>query len=658
MIPLKEFAARTWALLICVCVISFADACTAQEQADYPIKPVPGKDVTVESGFWAERIETNRRTTIPYCLEQCRQSGRIDNFAIAGGLKKGVHKGHYFNDSDVFKVIEGAAYSLGIYPDAELEKQIDAIILKIAAAQEDDGYLYTVRTVNPAKVPEPSGNERWSNLRYSHELYNLGHLYEAAVAYYQATGKRGLLDVAIKSAGLLRRTFGPDKKQDTSGHEEVEIGLVRLYRATGKKKYLDLAKFFINQRGNHTARQSYKDFRQDHKPFAEQSEALGHAVSGAYLYCGAADVAALTGDAEYVKALDRIWADVVSKKMYITGVAAARGEKFSSAYQLPNLKGYNETCAAIAFAMWNHRMFLLHGESKYMDLVERSLHNGISAGVSLRGDEFFYSNPLESDGKHKFNGIDVPDEQLTASRWPWFLCACCPSNVARAMPSVVSYAYAHKDRTIYINLYMAGRARIKTANQSIALTVDTKYPWDGAVKITVEPEKDSAEFAMNLRIPGWVRDMASPTGLYRYFDRSGWNVQVRVNGQEAALSWDGGYARILRRWNKGDIIELNLPMRVRRIVCDEKVESNRGKVALERGPIVYCVEWFDNGGKVSHLSVSDDDRFSVEYRKDALGGINVLSRIGEPMLAIPYYTWAHRGEGQMKVWLDRKMGDE
>jgi DUF1680 family protein len=619
---------------------------------DYPIKPVPVSAVKLSDGFWQRRVETNRKVTIPYSLAKCEESGRIDNFAIAGGLKDGSHKGHYFNDSDVFKVVEGACYSLMDYPDAELEKYLDEIIAKIAAGQEKDGYLYTARTANPDNPPEHSGKQRWSKLRYSHELYNLGHLYEAAAAYYEATGKRNLLDVATKSADLLVRTFGADKKRDTSGHEEVEIGLVRLYRVTGKNDYLALAKFFIDERGNHHDRESYKDFRQDHKPFIQQDHAVGHAVSGAYLYGGAADVAVLTSNSDYARAVNRIWWDVVTSKLYITGVAAGRGEKFGDPYKLPNLKGYNETCAAIGLAMWNYRMFLSSGDSRYIDLVERSIYNTVLAGVSLGGEEFFYSNPLESDGKHKFNGIDVPDDELTASRWPWFLCACCPSNITRFIPQVQSYAYAVKENDIYVNLYIAGEATITTANNTIKLKVDTKYPWEGQIRITVDPQKSPANFSLKLRVPGWARNSPVPGGLYRYLSNNTKAVRFKVIGEEIEPSRDKGYAVIKRYWHKGDEVVINIPMPVRRVLCNEKIEDNRGKVALDRGPIVYCVEWPDNDGNVSDISIGDSDKFEVEYRNDMLGGVNVIK--GDDLLAIPYYAWAHRGEGEMKVWLSRQ----
>ncbi|MDZ7333408.1 MAG: glycoside hydrolase family 127 protein, partial [candidate division KSB1 bacterium] len=414
--------------MLFVAMVLLFTACSKKPQKDYPIKPVPFTDVQVTDQFWQPRMETNRTVTIPYDFKKCEETGRIDNFAKAGGLMEGEFVGIRYNDSDVYKVIEGAAYSLRLYPDPQLEQYLDDLIAKIAAAQEDDGYLYTARTINPAKPPKNAGPERWSYLIHSHELYNVGHMYEAAVAYYQATGKRSLLDVAIKNANLIDSVFGPGKKHDPPGHQEIEIGLTKLYRVTGDERYLKLAKFFLDQRGRYIGRKPYDEYisaeyTQDHKPVIEQDEAVGHAVRAGYMYSGMADVAALTGDQDYIKAIDRIWENVVSKKLYITGGIGARseGEAFGDNYELPNLEAYNETCAAIANMFWNHRLFLLHGDAKYIDVLERTLYNGFLSGVGLDGNEFFYPNPLESDGRH--------------NRSPWFDCACCPVNVVLFLPS-------------------------------------------------------------------------------------------------------------------------------------------------------------------------------------------------------------------------------
>ncbi|MBM4081180.1 MAG: glycoside hydrolase family 127 protein, partial [Planctomycetes bacterium] len=401
---------------------------------DYPIQPVPFTAVRVRDEFWQPRMETNRAVTVWYDLKKCEETGRIDNFAKAAGLMKGEFRGIPFDDSDVYKVIEGAAYSLALQPDPKLDKYLDEIIAKIAAAQEPDGYLYTARRLFPAeKMPAMSGRERWSNLASSHELYNVGHLYEAAVAHFLATGKRSLLDVALRNADFICQTFGPgaDQRKDPPGHQEIEMGLVKLYRVTAERKYLDQAKFFLDQRGRPEGHKLRGAGQQDHKPVVEQDEAVGHSVRACYMYSGMADVAALTGDAAYLRAIDRLWENVVGKKLYLTGGVGARpkGEAFGDAHELPNSTAYTETCAAIANALWNHRMFLLHGHAQYLDVLERIIYNGFLAGVALSGDQFFYPNPLEADGKRRFN-------HGGATRQPWFGCACCPVNVVRFIPSL------------------------------------------------------------------------------------------------------------------------------------------------------------------------------------------------------------------------------
>ncbi len=402
--------------------------------------------MTIGDGFWSPRLKTNRQVTIPYDFARCEETGRIDNFAKAGRLMPGEFRGIFFDDSDVYKVIEGAAYSLAVQPDAKLDAYLDALIVKIAAAQEPDGYLYTARTLNPDNPPAGSGKHRWENERESHETYNLGHLFEAAVAHHQATGKRSLLDVAIKAADLVDRTFGLDGRHEVPGHQEIEIGLVKLYRETGDERYLRLAKFFLDERGRADHHQLYGPELQDHVPVVQQSEAVGHAVRAAYMYSGMADVAALTGDDAYIRAIDRLWENVISRKLYLTGGIGARAqtEAFGADYELPNKQAYNETCAAIALAMWAERMFLLEGNSKYIDVLERVLYNGFLSGISLDGDKFFYPNPLACDGRTPFN-------QGTLGRAPWFACSCCPVNVARFVPSLPGYVYATRDKAIYVN---------------------------------------------------------------------------------------------------------------------------------------------------------------------------------------------------------------
>ena len=619
---------------------------------DYPITPVAFTGVTFDDRFWLPRLTTNREVTIPYDFRKCEETGRIDNFAKAAGLMAGPHEGIFFNDSDVFKVVEGAAYSLSLHPDSELDAYLDDLIAKIAGAQEDDGYLYTARTIEPeAMDPEREGLTRWSNLRVNHELYNVGHLYEAAVAHHQATGKRTLLEVATRNAELIDSVFGPGKIRDVPGHEEIEIGLAKLYRVTGERRYLALAKFFLDQRGqpdrgNLQANYDNPGYTQDHLPVTEQREAVGHAVRAGYLYSGMADVAALTGDRAYIDALDALWTNVVAKRMYLTGGIGARhhGEAFGDDYELPNAKAYAETCAAIANALWNHRMFLLHGDAKYLDVLERTLYNGFLSGISLQGDTFFYANPLSSDGEWPFN------VRTGAVRYPWFECSCCPTNVARLLPSLPGYAYAHRDGDLYVNLYVAGTATVVTSAGGVTLTQDTDYPWSGAVKLTVDPPAESA-FTIRLRIPGWARGEPVPSDLYRHLDASGAAPSLQVNGAPADLELDRGFAVVRRHWRPGDVVELDLPMPVRRVVSHEGVAGNRGRVAVERGPLVYCAEGADNGGTALELTLPDAAVLTAEHDAGLLGGVTTI-RAGSITL-IPYYAWSHRGAGEMTVWLQR-----
>lgn len=636
----------------------------AAETKDYPFTPVPFTDVKIGDGFWLPRLETNRRVTVPYDFQKCEETGRISNFARAGGLEQGKFEGIPFNDSDVVKVVEGASYTLAMHPDPKLDKYLDDLIVKIAAAQEDDGYLYTARTLGFTNGM--TGPERWSHLAASHEFYNVGHMYEAAVAHFLATGKRTLLEVAVKNADLLVKTFGPEPGQliTVPGHEEIEIGLVKLYRATGEEKYLRLAKFFIDMRGRSDKRKLFGEYCQDHKPLVEQTEVTGHAVRAGYLYAGVADVAALTGDADYVRAIDRLWQDMVSRQMYLTGSVGVfeHGEGYSQPYDLPNLKAYNETCAAIANALWNHRMFLLHGDAKYIDVLERIIYNGFLSGVSLSGDQFFYPNPLACDGRFRFNHGDLV-------RSPWFGCSCCPVNVVRFIPSIAGYVYAQRGDEVFVNLYVAGSGTIKGKTGTLRLEQQTRYPWDGKVWIVVQPEQ-AGKFAVKLRIPGWAQGRPVPSDLYRYADDTAPPVKLAVNGQPLELTLQGGYATIRRPWQSGDVVELDLPMPVRRVLAHEKVVDDRGRVAIERGPILYCAEGADHGGQVLNLVLPDDVQLTPEHRADLLGGVTVLR--GEALAAhrteagsvqtkpaavtmVPYYAWCHRGPNEMAVWLPRSV---
>jgi DUF1680 family protein len=610
-------------------------------QKDYPVQPVPFTAVKVEDGFWSPRFETNRATTVWYDFKRCEDTGRIDNFAKAGGLMPGQFQGRPYDDSDVYKVIEGAAYSLALQPDPKLDKYLDDLITKIAAAQEPDGYLYTARRLFPAeKMPSMSGKRRWSNLASSHELYNVGHLYEAAVAHFQATGKKTLLDVATKNADLLCNAFGPGKVQEPPGHEEIEIGLCKLYRATGQQRYLDLAKFYVELRGREDTHKLRGPGQQDHKPIAEQDEAVGHAVRAGYFYSGVADVAALTGDEKLIAAIDRLWKNVATQKLYLTGGIGARhgGEAFGDNYELPNATAYNETCAAIANALWNQRMFLLHGDAKYVDVLERTIYNGFLSGVALTGDQFFYPNPLEDGGKYK--------------RSPWFGCACCPVNIVRFIPSIAGYVYATRDDNLYVNLFIGGTGKTKIGDNPIELRQETRYPWNGAMKLTVNPDR-AATFTLNVRIPGWARNQPVPGDLYRYTDAANPAVTLAVNGKPVAISIEKGYASIQRRWSHGDVVTLELPMPVRKVVAHDAVEADRNRFAVERGPLVYCAEGADNDGKVlNRVFPGAEVKFETQERPDLLGGVVTVKM--NALTLIPYYAWCHRGANEMSVWFRAK----
>ena len=624
------------------------------------LNAVPFTQVRIEDAFWAPRIETNRTQTIGYDFRKCELTGRISNFSKAAGRAEGKFEGIYFNDSDVYKVIEGAAYSLQIHPDPALDKYLDELIDTIAAAQRKDGYLNTYYT-----LAEPG--KRWTNLPVMHELYCAGHLIEAAVAHFEATKKRKLLDVAIRLADHIDATFGANKKIGVPGHQEIELALVKLYRATGEERYSKLAKFFLDERGRATGgRKPSGEYNQDHKPVIEQDKPVGHAVRAGYMYCGMTDVAALTGDTAYVAALDRIWENLVGRKMYITGGIGSRGggEAFGDDYELPNKSAYNETCAAIANILWNHRMGLLKGDAKYFDVMELALYNGFLSGVSLTGQEFHYPNPLETDGKRKFNFGST-------NRQGWFDCSCCPVNVVRVFPQLGGYMYATDDDGIYVNLYAAGTATIPFKGQQVKLTQKTNYPWDGRVTIQVETEKE-LDCSIFVRRPAWVQGSGpAPGGLYSYCEKGPSEPMSIKTVDRDAKSGSGihtsvlnnGYTGLRQRWETGDRLEVNFEMPVRRVQAHENVRANTGRVALMRGPIVYCLEGVDNDGKVLNLALPRGTKFTPEHRADLLGGVTVIK--GEAIArgvdtsiddlvevtAIPYYAWNHRGPGEMTVWI-------
>jgi DUF1680 family protein len=634
---------------------------------DYPIRPADFTQVKLEDEFWAPRLKVNRTVTIPYLFKLDEETGRTDNFRIAAGLKKGKHTGKRYNDSDVFKAMEAAAYSLRADPDKALREKLDELVVIIGKAQEADGYLFTTRAIDPKNPAPGAGAERWSNLRVSHELYNVGHMYEAAVAHYITTGERRFLDIALKNADLLVRTFGPGKRRAFPGHQEVEIGLCKLYRVTGNRQYLDLARFFLDERGHYHGGETYpadspfviynsEEYLQNHKPVLEQTEAVGHAVRATYMYTGMADVSALGGWPEYAAAIDRLWDNVAGRKLYVTGGIGSAGEyeAFGADYELPNAHAYAETCASVGNALWNQRLFQLHGDAKYVDVLERILYNGLISGVSLSGDRFFYQNPLESAGKYE--------------RSTWFEVACCPANVARFLPTLPGYIYGAGGDTLYINLFVAGSAKVGLAGRSVHLIQETKYPWEGTVKILVNA-RPGGTFTIKVRIPGWAQNKPVPTDLYSFLDRSEQPVRLWVNRKPVNFKIEKGYALLRRKWRTNDLIELILPMSDRRVVAHDSVKEDAGKVALQRGPIVFCAEGIDNGGRALNLVLPDDAKLEHWFRPDLLGGVAIvtakatavdrnadgatLDQKPHPLMAVPYFAWASRGQGEMRVWLPR-----
>lgn len=640
---------------VLTCTVLLAPSYADDRAGKYPIDPVPFTSVKVTDQFWGQRLKANREVTIPLAFSKCEETGRYDNFVKAAHPSEDYKVGGYsFDDTDVYKTIEGASYLLQTYPDKKLKKYIDSVLVIVAAAQEPDGYLFTARTMNPKHPHEWAGSRRWEKVEeLSHEFYNLGHMVEGAIAHYQATGQRNFLDIAIRYADCVCREIGdnPGQQVRVPGHQIAEMALAKLYTVTGDRKYLDQAKFFLDKRGYTDRRDEYS---QAHKPVVEQDEAVGHAVRAAYMYSGMADVAALTGDSAYIRAIDRIWDNIVSKKYYITGGigATSQGEAFGKNYELPNMSAYCETCASIGNVYLNYRLFLLHGESKYYDVLERTLYNGLIAGVSLDGGSFFYPNPLESMGQHQ--------------RQPWFGCACCPSNVSRFIPSLPGYVYAVKDNQVYVNLYLSNKATLKIGRKSVTLSQETRYPWNGDIALTVD-KNSAGRFAMKLRIPGWVRNQVVPSDLYTYTDGKRPSYQVKVNGelQEAELGADG-YFTVTRQWKKGDKVELHFDMEPRVVKANARVEADRGRVAVERGPLVYCAEWPDNDFDVLSVLLNRQPSFTVTEKPDLLYGLNQIQTPAQTLkydaegrlsvqdvtlTLIPYYAWAHRGSGRMAVWL-------
>lgn len=618
----------------------------------YPIEPVDIKNVQLTDEFWLPIVKRVQEKTIEYAIQKCTKEGRFDNFLIAGGQMEGTVKGVMpFDDSDVYKIIEGTSNSLISAPNEPLEKLLDSLIGIVKVGQEKDGYLTTWRTIDPAKPPatwvKVVKGVRWESLEMSHELYNAGHMFEAAVVHYKATGKRNFLDIALKNADLMVKTFGVEdnKIHTVPGHQIIETGLIKLYEITKKEAYLDLAKYFLDNRGNPEIHESFGPYAQDHIPVIEQDEVVGHAVRAVYMYAGMSDIAAIKNDSLYSNAVNNLWSNMVDKKMYITGGIGAKheGEAFGENYELPNLTAYNETCASIGSVYWNHRLHKSSGDVKYFDVIERTLYNGLISGLSLDGTNFFYPNALESDGVYKFN-------QGACTRKSWFDCSCCPTNVIRFIPSISELLYSKEHNTVYVNLYASSNASLVLENNNVKIIQETKYPLNGKIIVTISPEKKS-EFTVKFRIPGWSRNEVLPSDLYAYSKPLKNQNSIKINYKKISIEPNNGYYSITKKWEKGEKVTLDFPMKVRKVIANEKIEDDKNKMALEYGPIVYAIEEVDNKNNFDAISISSSDKFTVK-QESILGLINTLNN--ENLKAIPYYTWSNRGIGKMKVWLPTK----
>lgn len=594
--------------------------CSAVRQ-DAPFQknePVDFSQVKITDSFWLPRIDKHAEVTLPACIRQCEvETQRVKNFAIAGGLEPGEFKGLVYDDSDLYKMIEGCSYSLMNHPNPGLEKKLDEIIGKIAAAQQKDGYLMTYFILGDL-------SRRWTNMD-KHEMYCCGHLIEAAVAYYNATGKRSLLDVAIKYADHIDNTFGEGKKTWVPGHQEIELALVKLYRVTKDDRYLKLSHWLLEQRGRGLGDWQAKDYYQDLKPVSRLSKISGHAVRAMYMFTGMADLASITKDTSYVHALDRLWDDVVHTKMYVTGGigSSRKNEGFTDDYDLPNAEAYCETCASVGMVFWNQRMNMLKGDGKYVDILEKAMYNGALAGISLSADRFFYVNPLESDGTHH--------------RQPWYGTACCPSQISRFLPSVGNYVYATSPGALWVNLYMGSETAMTIDNVPVSVRQTTRYPWEGKVRLSVHPKR-KAKFTVKLRLPDWCA-----------------KYTLAVNGKEYEAPEELQYLAIDRVWEPGDEITFDMDMPVEVVTADPRVKANAGKRALQRGPLVYCMEETDNP-EYDEASLSASMNYVTAFEPGLLGGVVTITAVnGDDLYKfVPYYAWDNREPGKMKVWVDYK----
>lgn len=599
------------------------------------LQPVAVNSVRfTEGGFFTDRLRLMGEVTLPLQYQIMEETGRMDNFRIAAGKLSGEFTGFCFNDTDVYKWIEAVSYFLATTKNGELEELVDKVIEEVKLAQDEDGYLDTYFTFS--RKPD-----RFTNLKDMHELYCAGHLFQAAIAHHRVTGKESLLEVAIRFADHIASVFGPRRKKGVPGHPEVEMALVELYRETGDRKYLELAKFFIDERGKGLV--GGDTYHIDHKPFRELDEIVGHAVRSLYLTCGATDLYMEIGDKTLWSALERLWNDLVNRKMYVTGGAGARheGEAFGDPYELPNETAYAETCAAIANFMWNYRMFLASGEGKFVDLMELALYNGILSGISIDGKEYFYVNPLADRGSHR--------------RQRWFACACCPPNLARTITALPGYLYAVSPEGVWVNLYASNIAEIEVNGSPVRIVERTEYPWKGLIEFAIS---GNSTFSLFLRKPGWCREFS-----------------LKVNGEKIEVPLEKGYLVVRREWREGDTVTLELGMQPEFLESHPYVSENIGKVAIRRGPIVYCVEGEDNPGvDIWNLEVLKDEALQEELR-DILGGVVIIKGKGYvnnlsswkslylpvqeaarlkkevEFTAIPYYAWANRTPGPMAVWI-------